>query len=155
MLLTIHPNKGTIREALAYLQDLSVGDEQTINFERLLDFKHKYPYSFYPLFQLQTHKKQYTLGEYWWDTHNANRYELQMEIKQHEKEKAEKDKRESQKENEAVTEEIIKKRMGIKYYLMPWQRVNEHRKLTRILAIEADLDKQSRKGYNERVTPYQ
>ncbi len=78
-----------------------------------------------------------------------------MEIKQHEKEKAEKDKRESQKENEAVTEEIIKKRMGIKYYLMPWQRVNEHRKLTRILAIEADLDKQSRKGYNERVTPYQ
>ncbi len=142
MLMAIHSNHGLIREALDYVSEECGGEDHTFTHEELLIFKSKFPYALYPLFQLHTHMIQHTLGERWWENYKLHHQDKKDEKRAKELAKLEKDRRESEKEKEMATEEVLKKRMGIKYYLMPWQRVAEQRKLARIAAIEADMEKQ-------------
>ncbi len=156
MLFGIHPDRSMIREPIKYLENLDANDDHIVDFPKLLLLKQKYPYSFYPIFQLQAHVKQHTFGEYWWETHNANLHDKKLKLAEEERIRKEKAKLESEKDENAITEELLKQRMGIKYYLMPWTRATEHRKLLRIAAIEADLEihAQTNKKYHYE-TPYQ
>ncbi len=151
LIVTIQPERGLIREALQYLDDLNATDAHTANFEVLVSFKKKYPFAFNPLFQLQARMIQATLGEFWWEGHKAGRHDLKAEQRRQELAKLEKDRRDTENEKAAATEEVLRKRMGMRYYLMPWQRAAEHRKLTKIFAIEAELEKQAAAAAAERT----
>lgn len=85
---------------------------------------------------------QYTLGERRWENHKVQRNDAKEESRRKELAKLEKDRKDSEKEKESATEEVVKKRMGVKYWLMPWQRAAEHRKLAKIAVIESELEQQ-------------
>lgn len=126
---------------LEYLDEIDDGDG-AFNLAQVESMQLRYPVVFYPVYRLQVHVLQYTLGESWWENHKAKLAEERQERRDREqaallkKEKAEK------KEKEIVSEEMIRQRMGIfKYYLMPWQRAKEKARILRIAAIEGDLDR--------------
>jgi hypothetical protein len=43
---------------------------------------------------------------------------------------------------QAMNEEVVKKRMGVLYYVAPWMRAYERKKVCRIAAIESELDQE-------------
>lgn len=141
MLRTIwdHDIPGSVREAFDYLdrKDDSFG---VYNFNEIMLLKNKFPSIFQPVYALQTSIIHNTLGEYWWDMHKVTSYEA----KQEEAERAAaimlKEQRDKERADEMLNEAMIKRRMGIRYYLMPWERAKEMRKLQRIAAIEREFN---------------
>ncbi len=53
-----------------------------------------------------------------------------------------KEKKEKEKALETVSDDMIRRKMGIKYYLMPWNIEKERKRLAKIAAIEQDLEHQ-------------
>lgn len=129
--------------AMAYLQEVDNGDG-VLNFKEIAALQAKYPNVFYPLYNLQTHVMKYTLGEYWWEMHKANLNDDKDKRKQEEMAQLKKKQKASAKASENVNEEMVKKRMGVKYYLMPWQRAHERSRIAKIAAIESELEKQTK-----------
>ena len=84
---------------------------------------------------------QHTLGEYFWENHKAKLIDHRTETLL-EQEKALKLRRKMEvKSKELVNEEMLKQRMGYKYYLFPWQRGTEKARMMRIAVLEQELDK--------------
>ena len=90
---------------------------------------------------LQTCIIQHTLGEYFWENHKAKLIDHRTETLM-EQEKALKLRRKMEvKSKELVNEEMLKQRMGYKYYLFPWKRGQEKARMMRIAVLEQELDK--------------
>jgi hypothetical protein len=85
-----------------------------------------------------------TLGQYWWDNQKAAMHEAIEEEKQRQLEEMERRRKADDMTDEVATLKVIKKRMGIRYYLMPWLIAGEKKKLARIAALECELDRQVR-----------
>lgn len=135
-----HDVSSNVLDGLAYLDAIDDGDG-AFNFAQIESMQKHYPIVFYPLYRLQVHIIQNTLGETWWENHKAKLVDERNNklLAEHaallKKEKAE------AKDKEIVSDEMIKQRMGfIKYYLMPWQRDKEKARILKIAAIENDLD---------------
>lgn len=127
-----------IEQSFEYIQQLDMGDGR-ISYKDFLIVHRKYPNTFYPLFEIQVQMQRKTLGEAWW----SNKKTLLKEAVE-EKEAAEKNKRAAaelaaQKANDGANESLVRKRMGIKYYLMPWARAQERIKAQKIAAITSNL----------------
>lgn len=135
-----HENVGAMREAFDYLERIDESGNGVYNFQQVIVLKNKFPGIFYPLYNLQTQIRSSTFGETWWVNQRANFYEARDEQARKEKEIREKQDRDAARAEEMLTEAMLKRRMGIKYYLMPWGRDTERKRLARIAAIENDLD---------------
>jgi len=84
---------------------------------------------------------QHTLGEYFWENHKAKLIDHRTETLL-EQEKALKLRRKMEvKSKELVNDDMLKQRMGYKYYLFPWKRGTEKARMMRIVALEQELDK--------------
>jgi hypothetical protein len=123
-----------------YLDTLE--EDGIYNFKQLANLRNNYPNIFYPLYELQIRMISESLGETWWEEHKATvKYNMekkqQQEMKNIRKQKVDQEKSERQ-----VNDEILKKKMGIKYYLMPWLIPHERKKLARIATIEQELEQQ-------------
>jgi hypothetical protein len=130
-----------VSDGLLYLESIDHFDG-AFNFNQIEAVQLKYPIVFAPLYKLQVHIIQYSLGELWWDSHKANLVEERLEKKAVEMAQLVKKERAEEKEAEVVTDDMIRKRMGVfKYYLMPWQRPFAKARILRIAAIEDELDK--------------
>lgn len=129
-----------MKEAIDFLENQDNADSSVYNFRQVELVAEKFPSLFYPVYKLQIHIIENTLGQYWWETHKAKMRDLQEAQRQRELAAMEKKKKAEEVDDEASTIELLKKRMGIKYYLMPWMIPVERKKLNRILAIEKDLD---------------
>jgi hypothetical protein len=129
-----------LKEAIDFLENQDNADSSVYNFRQVELVAEKFPSLFYPVYKLQIHIIENTLGQYWWETHKAKMRDLQEAQRQRELAAMEKKKKAEEVDDEASTIELLKKRMGIKYYLMPWMIPVERKKLNRILAIEKDLD---------------
>lgn len=81
-----------------------------------------------------------TLGQYWWDNHKVMMKEEKEKARLREIHKMEQRKRNEDADDEAATLRVIKTRLGIRYYLMPWLIGKEKRKLAKIAAIEKELN---------------
>mmetsp|Transcript_30159 Transcript_30159/g.32869 ORF Transcript_30159/g.32869 Transcript_30159/m.32869 type:complete len:274 (-) Transcript_30159:44-865(-) len=140
MTLFRHQVNTNVKMAFNYLEEID--DDGTFNFNEVKELGEKYPYVFYPVYQLQTQIIARTLGEYWWEQHKASVSDEIAEVKRKEIELIQKKQKDAVKALESMNEEIVKKRMGVKYYLMPWARRGERVKIQRIAAIEGELDQQ-------------
>lgn len=123
-----------------FLENQESEDTTIFNFRQIELISEKFPSLFYPVYKLQIHIIENTLGTYWWETHKAKMRDAKEAQKQRELEALEKKKKDEEEDDEAATMELLKKRMGIKYYIMPWLIPVELNKLNRILAIEKDLE---------------
>mmetsp|Transcript_65125 Transcript_65125/g.114896 ORF Transcript_65125/g.114896 Transcript_65125/m.114896 type:complete len:179 (-) Transcript_65125:317-853(-) len=129
-----------VTDGLAYLDGIDDGDN-AFNFAQIEDMQHRYPLTMYPLYRLQTCIIQHTLGEYFWENHKAKLIDHRTETLM-EQEKALKLRRKMEvKSKELVNEEMLKQRMGYKYYLFPWKRGQEKARMMRIAVLEQELDK--------------
>jgi DNA polymerase III delta prime subunit len=147
LLLNIHDhNRGLIRDAIEDLEINANSDNHTLKFHEVTKFRKKYPFAFYPLFRMQTQVQQNTLTEQWWNMHKVNQAEIREIERQKEIAKQERLKRESEQEEAGATVEVLKKRMGIRYYLMPWARAAEEKRLVRIAAIEKEMEEKNKRG---------
>jgi len=129
-----------VDSGMAYLEKIDDGDN-AFNFAQIESMQLKFPVVFAPLYKLQVHIIQYTLGELWWENHKANLMDERAEKKAAEMAELIKKESAASKENELVSDDMIRKRMGyVKYYLMPWQRAGEKARILKIAAIESELD---------------
>lgn len=130
----------TLQEALGYLEDHDENQTEIYTINLIRRIVKKYPNVFYPIYKLQINMIESTFGHYWWDNHKAQMHEKKEEEKlQH---LAEMRRRQQNEEvtDEVATMKIIKKRLGIRFYLMPWLIETEKRKMAKIAAIEKELD---------------
>jgi hypothetical protein len=89
---------------------------------------------------MQIHMVENTLGQYWWDNHKAAMVDQREEERVRLLEEAERKRKNEATSDEAATLKVVKSRLGIRYYLMPWLVQSELKKIARIAAIEKDLD---------------
>lgn len=141
MILIMHGHEmnGTIREASNYLDSIDTG-YGVFNFQQFATMRGKYPAVFQPVYALQTHMKQHSLGLFWWNLHKVNFHEAKQEEAERLAITMMKEQKEKERAEEMLNELMLKKRMGILYYLLPWERAKEMRKMQRIVAIEKELD---------------
>jgi hypothetical protein len=131
---------GNVQEALHYLE--SIEEVGTYSFTQFNQLRTKYPNIFYPVYELQIKMISESLGENWWENHKANLHDLKQLAKEKQLADAQRQRKEQEKQANQVNEEIVKKKMGIKYYLMPWTIPYERKKLAKIAAIEEELEQQ-------------
>lgn len=134
----------TLQEALCYLDNHDESQSEIYSTGLINTVVRKYPNIFYPIYKLQIQMIENTLGQYWWDNHKAAMHEAIEEEKQRQLEEMERRRKADDMTDEVATLRVIKKRMGIRYYLMPWLIAGEKKKLARIAALESELDRQVR-----------
>lgn len=81
-----------------------------------------------------------TFGQYWWDNHKIHLKENVEEEKMREFEAMERRKRDNEVNDEMANLRLVKARLGIRYYLMPWLIPGEKKKIAKIAALEKELD---------------
>lgn len=131
---------GNVQEAMDHLHKLD--EDGTYNFRELSELRTKYPHVFYPLYELQISMISHTLGEAWWENQKAKVAEEREIQRKREMALLKRKKKEKDKAMISVNDELVKKRMGIKFYLMPWMRNTERKRIAKIAAIENDLEEQ-------------
>lgn len=138
-----HDVPSNVHVGLNYLEDHDNGDGQ-FSFEEIVQMHKKYPMIFYPSYNLQVAIQRQTLGEDWWEWKKRNLLETKEERNLAEVNKLRKEQDDAEKEKEkaalAVNDDVVKKRLGIAYYLCPFLRKRAREKLAKIAAITEELD---------------
>eukprot|EP01033_Poteriospumella_lacustris_P013525 gene13525-9678_t len=140
----------TVPEALSYLK--TIDEDGVYNYRELESLRTRYPFVFSPVYQLQQHILSRTLGESWWSAHKTRLADAKQ-LK--DKQLAEKLKREKKKAAQrGVNDDLLRQRLGIRYYVFPWRLPLERKRLLKIAAMEADLEHQFvalrlERGYRE------
>lgn len=136
-----HEVSSNVLDGLAYLDAIDDGDG-AFNLPQIESMQLRYPIVFYPLYRLQVHVIQYSLGETWWENHKAKLVEERQNRRDKEQAELLRKEKAAAKEKEVVNDEMIMQRMGIvKFYLMPWLRAKEKARILKIAAIESELDR--------------
>jgi len=127
-----------VTDGLDCLDAIDDGDG-AFNFSQLEHMQERYPIVLYPLYRLQTCFIQNTLGEYFWENHKASIIDLRTESLMEEEKRLQLRHKAEAKSKELVTDDMLKQRMGYKYYLFPWQRGMEKTRMMRIAALDDEL----------------
>lgn len=93
-----------------------------------------------------------TFGEFWWETHKAKVIDDRIAAEETELMIAAKKDKARAKAMEIVSDQTLQQRMGFRYFLMPWTIAKERNRLTRIAALEHDLEhrfQQEKRGGSE------
>ena len=128
-----------VEEAIGSLEK---SEENNFNYGEVYELNRKYPFTFYPLYDLQVHIIRHSFGEYWWESHKANVKDILTAEREKEEAILRKKQIDAKLALQAMNEEVVKKRMGVLYYVAPWMRAYERKKVCRIAAIESELDQE-------------
>ena len=131
----------TIEEGLKYMEDNDDGDGR-FEYHQIIDMHTKYPVLFFPAFRLIVQMRRNSLGEGWWIEKGIQRYETKQASAANDERKRKNQAAKSKKALEMANEELVKRRMGIGYWLMFWNRGRVRMQINRIAAINADLEKE-------------
>jgi len=135
-----HEVSSNVADGLAYLDSIDDGDG-AFNFGQIESMQLHYPLVLYPLYRLQVHIIVNSLGEGWWEAHKATLVDARTLFRDRELADLVRKEKAAAKEKELVNDDMLKQRMGIRYYVMPWLRAKEKARILKIAAIEAELDK--------------
>eukprot|EP01038_Epipyxis_sp_PR26KG_P007465 gene7465-10176_t len=134
-----HEITSNVKEAMDYLEKIDDGDG-TYNFKEIVQMHQKYPIVFFPVFNLQFQMMKRTFGMNWWTNHKAYIIENKAKMREIELNNLKAKQRNDADALEKVNDEAVIKRMGIKYYLMPWRRAAERIRVAKIAAIESEIE---------------
>lgn len=135
-----HRPYASVEEAMTYLEDND--DNGAYTFPEIARLRTLYPNIFYPLYQLQQHIIAHSWGEDWWSKHKADLQDELARRRERDKKLLLKEKKEREQAMDTVSDEMIRKKMGMRYFLMPWTIAKEKKRLAKIAAIEQDLEHQ-------------
>lgn len=135
-----HRPYGSLDEAMSFLERFD--DDGSYTFPEIAALRTTYPNIFYPVYQLQQQIIAHSLGEDWWTEHKAILLDELNRKKEIEAKMLQKQKKEKERALETVSDDMIRKKMGIRYYIMPWTIERERKRLVKIAAIEQDLERQ-------------
>ena len=131
----------TIEQGLKYMEDNDDGDGR-FEYHQIVDMHTKFPVLFFPAFRLIVQMRRNSLGEGWWVEKGLQRFESKAsDAALDEKQKRDQITK-SKKAMEMANEELVKRRMGIGYWLFFWNRGKVRMQVNRIAAINADLEKE-------------
>ncbi len=92
----------TLQEALAYLDDRDENHTQIYTLNQVRTIVKKYPNIMYPVYKLQIHMIENTLGQFWWDNHRAAMLEAREQEKQREIDEMERRRRNEDLDDDAA-----------------------------------------------------
>lgn len=130
-----------VNRALEYLQQID--EDGSFTFQDIMQLRDKFPHIFYPIYQFQMHVIDNSLGGFWWENHKYMMREKKRLndlriLAQQEKLIKEKEKFMNPENNE----DYLKQKMGIFYYLTPWNIPKERKRMQQIASMEQDLEHQ-------------
>lgn len=128
-----------VDDALDYLD--SIDDNGSYNFSEVMMLRTRYPNVFYPIYHLQQQIMTNSLGELWWEHHKAKLLEDKIKEEKRLLKLALKKKKAHEKSLALVNDEMVRQRMGFRYYLMPWRIDAERKRCSRIAAMEQDIER--------------
>ena len=134
-----HDTNSNMSMAIDYMRTLDTGDGR-VNFKDILAVNAAYPFVFYPTFRIQATVVSTSMGEIWWDKKKADVQEKLEHERKLEEMKKNKKKADLAKEQERLNEEMVKKKMGWKYYVFFWQRDKARKQIAKIAAINKQLE---------------
>jgi Ca2+-binding EF-hand superfamily protein len=138
-----HDTNSNMGMAIDYMRTLDTGDGR-VNFKDILAVNAAYPFVFYPTFRIQATVVSTSMGEIWWDKKKADVQEKLEHERKLEEMKKNKKKADLAKEQERLNEEMVKKKMGWKYYVFFWQRDKARKQIAKIAAINKQLEEASK-----------
>lgn len=137
---SIHGDKNSnLEKAIDYLKSLDGGDGR-ISFKDLLLLHHSYPFVFSPAFKLQTNLNREFFGVGYWEAKKLEFAEKRAEAERMERLKKAAAARDIEKEQQRQFEEMVKKKMGWKYYVFFWRREGGRVKLRKMEALNKQLE---------------
>jgi Ca2+-binding EF-hand superfamily protein len=134
-----HEISSNLTMGIDYMHSLDAGDGR-VNFHDVLLVHKSYPSVFYPAFRIQATVISTSLGETWWEEKKMEIGEkIAAEAKMAEMKKN-RQKADLAREQERLNEEMVKKKMGWKYYVFIWQREKARKQIAKIAAINKQLE---------------
>lgn len=138
-------DNSTIEQGLQYLEDNDDGDGQ-FEFYQIKDMHFRFQGLMYPAFRLIVQMRRASFGERWWETKGFHRFDARIYEKLQAERAALALSKKNAKDAEMANEDLVKRRMGITYYLTPWMRKNVRNQIARIAAINTELEKKETEG---------
>lgn len=136
-----HEISSNLTMGIDYLRTLDSGDGR-VNFRDMVALHTSYPSVFYPAFRIQATVVDYSMGELWWDNKKDEIAEERDRKRKLEEMKKNKAKADLKKEQERLNEEMVKMKMGWKYYVFFWQRDKARKQIAKIAAINKQLEQE-------------
>lgn len=134
-----HEISSNLSMGIDYMHSLDAGDGR-VNFHDVLLVHKSYPSVFYPAFRIQATVISTSLGETWWEDKKTEIGEkIAAEAKMAEMKKN-RQKADLAREQERLNEEMVKKKMGWKYFVFIWQREKARKQIAKIAAINKQLE---------------
>ena len=127
-----------VDRALLFLQEID--EDGSFSFEEVMQLRDKFPQIFFPVYKFQMHIINHSFGELWWETHKFLMREERRLRAIREVQEQERQKKSREKALSAVNDELLRRKMGIFYYLTPWKIANERSRLSKIAAMEQELE---------------
>ena len=134
-------DNSTIEQGLKYMEDNDDGDGR-FEYYQIVDMHTKFPVLFFPAFRLIVQMRRNSLGEGWWIEKGLSRFENKNASDANNEKERKNKAAATKKAAEMANEELVKRRMGIGYWLMFWDRGRVRMQVNRIAAISADLEKE-------------
>lgn len=125
--------------ALTYLQH-SREEISRFNFEEFKVMYQKCPQVFYPAFHFQQQIMRKTFGITWWEWKKQNIKETADDRKSAEIALMRKKQNEDEEAENKEMDELLKKRMGMKYYLQPWTRAEYRARIKKAILMSTEID---------------
>lgn len=133
---------------LSYLDRIDDGDSR-YNFQEFFEMHVKYPQLLYPVFRLQQVVIQRTLGETWWEWKRVHLIEEKLETKEKNAARIKQEQIKNEKEALKANDYMVKKRMGISWYLFPWLRDSVRARINKMVAISNEIDQKELAAANK------
>ena len=134
-----HETTSNLMMGIDYMKTLDAGDGR-VNFKDMLMIHAAYPFVFYPAFRIQSSVTSTSMGEVWWEVKKAEVAEKLEQQRRLEEMKKNQRKADLAKEQERLNEEMVKRKMGWKYYVFFWQRDKARKQIAKIAAINKQLE---------------
>jgi len=137
-----------LTEGVEFMKTLDSGDGR-VKYRDLQKVERRYPSVFYPAQRLCMHVQKFSLGEGWWTLKKIEIKEAADAKKRMEALKKNKQRADMQAEQDKLNEEMLKKKMGMNYYLRFWERDKARAQIKKIEQINKNLEEMEAKILEE------
>jgi len=135
-----YESNSNIELGLEYLDRFDGGDG-LITYQEFFEMVRLFPQTFAPAFKLQTNFARSSFGLDWWENTRRDYADKVAQKKKDEMDRLKKLIKDQSGENNAQLEALVMKRMGIFYYIAPWQRKKNRAQVSKIQKINENLEK--------------
>jgi len=133
-----------IEVGLEYLDRFDGGDG-LITYQEFLEMVRLFPQTFSPAFALQTNFYRNSFGLDWWENTKRDYADNVAQKKKDELERLKKLIKDQEGQSNQQLEALVMKRMGIFYYIAPWQRKKNRAQVSKIQKINETMVKEENK----------